>query len=368
MFGRDPTYFLNVFPPPNARYTVARVAVPASGAPVQDVKVELRRGVLVRGRVTEAGSGEPVAGARVQYNDSDSEQISGAIEPSRLNTAISGPDGRFELPVFPEPGHLLILGPTPDYVAVESSYGVLRLYADAVVPLGPGPEGGERSLEVRLRRGVTLRGRVLGPDDKPAGSLLLFSLSYRVSGYWYFSNSTDLLQCANGQFELPGCDPDRTHTAYLFDPARRLGATVELSRANADEPATVRLLPCGSARGQFVDANGKPRANYRPWFVYLLKDGAPQRVDLPGATGERPLQAVYGNPYYLDPATFGKTGADGDGRFTFPALIPEAKYMIWWPRKDLADPRPMPRLDFTVGPGEAKDLGKVVIDYTLSDR
>ena len=95
---------------------------------------------------------------------------------------------------------------------------------------------------------------------------------------------------------------------------------------------------------------------------------APQRLDFPGAPGERPLQAVYGNPSWLDLETFGNIRTDSDGHITFPVLIPGAKYMIWWPRKDLTDPRPVPRLDFTVGPGEAKDLGKVVIDFALSGR
>ena len=41
--------------------------------------------------------------------------------------------------------------------------------------------------------------------------------------------------------------------------------------------------------------------------------------------------------------------------------------MIHWPPKDLTDPKPLPHLDFTVGPGEVKDLGKVVIDDGPSD-
>jgi len=370
LFGRPLTYFLNVFPPPNAPYTVAEVTVPASGAPAQDLKVELRRGVLVRGRVIEAGSGEPVAGARVQYIDRGGDHFAAAIEPARLNTAVSGPDGRFELPVPPEPAHVLILGPTRDYVPVETSVteiaggkpGGKRLYADAVVALGPGPEGSERTLDVRLRRGVTLRGKVQGPDDKPAESCVLFSNSYRVNGYGAYC-PIDLLQCADGRFELPGCDPDRTHTAHLLDLGRRLGATVELTKKNATEPATVRLLPCGSARAQLVDTDGKPLAKYRPEFNYLLTEGATRDFYL--GNNDYALEAVSGTPASLDWEVYGRAETDDDGRVTFPALVPGARYMFHWPPKDLADPKPWPRLEFTVGPGEAKDLGKVVIDHVV---
>jgi hypothetical protein len=373
MFGRDLNYFLNVFPPAGARYTVAEVTVPASSAPAQEVRVELRRGVLVRGRVTEAGSGQPVAGARVQYNDRAGEHIAGGIPPSRLNTVLSAADGRFELPVPPVPGHLLVLGPTPDYVPVEASGqelergkpGTKRLYADAIMRLEGRPDGSEQTVDIRLRRGVTLLGRVLGTDDKPAESCVLFSRSYRVSGYTLY-DGPDLLACTDGRFEMPGCDPDRTHTASLFDSARRQGATVELTKQNATEPATVRLRPCGTARARLVDAGGKPLVKYRPQFTYLLTEGAPSRFYLNAGANEYPLEADQCYVSELGWDLFGGVETDADGRITFPALVPGAKYRIHWPPKDLTDPKPWPCVDFTVGPDEAKDLGAItVVDSTI---
>jgi hypothetical protein len=373
MASSELSYFLNVFPPSGARYTVAELTVPASSAPTKEVRVELRRGVLVKGKVTEARSGEPVAGARVQYNDSNGQHIAGYIEPSRLNTAITGADGRFELPVPPKPGHLMVLGPTPDYVPVETSDqelgrgkpGLRRLYADAVIPLDARLDGSEHTLDIRLRRGVTLQGRVLGPDDKSAGLCVLFSRSYRVSRYT-LRDQPDLLWFADGRFELPGCDPDRNHTAYLLDLAHRLGATVELTGKNATEPAIVRLRPCGSARAQFVDTDGKVLAKYRPQFTYLLTQGVPERFYI-GSNGQTDyaLEADQGYLGELDWELFGQIDTDNDGRVTFPALVPGAPYRIHWPPKDLADPKPWPCLDFTVGAGEAKDLGRVVIDYVI---
>ncbi len=368
MFGRDLSYFLSVFPPQDARYTVAELLVPASSASVQEVRVELRRGVLVKGRVTEAGSGKPVAGARVQYTDRGGEHIAGPIEPSRLNTAITGSDGRFELPVLPKAGYLMVLGPTPDYITVAKSDqeldqgtpGRKRLYADAIVALESGTEGTERTVDISLRRGVTLRGRVLGTDDKPAASCVAFSPSYHYSGYTLY-NEPDLIWCVDGRFELPGCDPDRTHTAYLFDVEHRLGATVELTSKNASEPATVHLEPCGTAKARLVDADGKPLVNYGPQFTYLLSEGAPQRFYLSAGDKSFPLEADQVYPTGLDWELFKRIQTDDDGQIHFPALVPGLKYRISWPPKDLTDSKPWPHVDFTVRAGEAKDLGVVTV-------
>jgi hypothetical protein len=59
------------------------------------------------------------------------------------------------------------------------------------------------------------------------------------------------------------------------------------------------------------------------------KDGAPQRLYFPGAPGERPLQAVYNNPSWLDLETFGNIRTDSDGHIAFPVLIPGAKRRDW---------------------------------------
>ncbi len=358
-------YLLKVFPPPNAQYVVAEPWFPISKVPGEELHVQLSRGVLVKGRVTEAGSEKPIAGARVQYI---ARGAPSSIEASRVNTAISSPDGRFELPVQTDPGHLLVLGPTPDYLPVETSKGVLeggkpgkrRVYADAVVALEGGQEGDEQTVDVRLRRGITLRGRVLGLDKKPVASFILVSQSYRVSGY-KFGVNPDLLRCANGEFELPGCDPDRPNTAYLLDPANRLAATVQLTKQNASEPAIVDLRPCGSARARLVGADGKPVAKHRPWFLYLLASGAPRRSYEFGE-GDNALEADSGDVAQLDLTVFASVETNDDGRITLPALVPGLSYRIQWTPTDFTDPKPWPHLDFTVEAGEAKDLGTVVIN------
>src|SRR5262249_13905479 len=70
----------------------------------RQVEGKLPRGVLVRGEVTEAGSGKPVAGAYVTH--------AGLF----ATYAVSGPDGSYQLGVPAGTGYLLVTHPSCEYV------------------------------------------------------------------------------------------------------------------------------------------------------------------------------------------------------------------------------------------------------------
>src|SRR5262249_8041193 len=157
-------------------------------------------------------------------------------------------------PVLPGPGHLLINGPTPDYVHVETSQrklsageaGGLRFYPDGLVELDL--KAGTRTHEVNvpLRRGITVKGAVVGPDGKPVQQGFLLARSSIPRGYSHQSHSPAFV--LGGTFELPGCDPDKAQTVYLLDGKNQLGAKVELGgKKSGDRPVTVRLERCVSA-------------------------------------------------------------------------------------------------------------------------
>src|SRR5262249_39491776 len=91
-----------------------RVELP-KGTVKQEVKITLPRGVLVRGKVTEAHSGKPVAGAGVQFWP---RQIDDPNRPKNVFTGwshseVTAEDGTFRITVLPREAHLLIQGPTP---------------------------------------------------------------------------------------------------------------------------------------------------------------------------------------------------------------------------------------------------------------
>ncbi len=162
--------------------------------------IALERGVLVRGRVTESPSGKPVAGALVLYrqrvaNNPDpasttSACLTGAAATIIVSRPSAGSDGVFQIAVPPGPGHLLVFGPTHDYVHVETSAGELehghpgrlRYYPDALIALDLKPGTETHDVTATLRRGVTLRARVQLPSGKPAEKFIALSRSYIPNG------------------------------------------------------------------------------------------------------------------------------------------------------------------------------------------
>ena len=87
---------------------------------VKQVDIALPRGVWVRGTVKEAATGEPVAGAAVQYlpQSANNPNVSDDILTGWQDIQLSDEAGRFSITVLPGPGHLLVHG-QDNYVLQE---------------------------------------------------------------------------------------------------------------------------------------------------------------------------------------------------------------------------------------------------------
>jgi hypothetical protein len=319
------------------------------GAARQEVDVVLPRGVLVAGRVVEAPSGRAVAGAHVRFMP---EGAGGFDFKDPLHAgwevgATTGPDGTFRLAVTPGRGHLLVKGPTADYVHVPISFRKLlgryegqdpNYFPDGAVPLDLKADTPEHRVEVSLRRGVTLRGRLVGPDDKPITRALLWCPTYIPVGHVYTGYPVVVL---GGRFEVPGCDPKGKVRVVCYAADGELGAAADLPTAEAERgPVTVRLQPCGSAEVRFLDGGGRPRVGSSPQLQLVLAPG-------PGGAAAR-RDAVIAPMW---DHVHGRT--DAEGRVTLSPLIPGATYR-------LIDSRPLGE-DFTAA--AAKTL--VLPDVTL---
>src|SRR5262249_52556378 len=160
----------------------------------------LPRGVLMRGQVVEAPSGKPLAWARVDFWSREYKMVQnfkvslrpeGVFHPWPLRT---DPQGRFEVIVPPGRCYLLINARERAYaftrIAAEE-LGVEREDSDLFLP--PGSRTGKKHyyypdelltldhkpgtrtplVTVTLRRAPVLKGRVLGPDGKPAARVTL---------------------------------------------------------------------------------------------------------------------------------------------------------------------------------------------------
>jgi hypothetical protein len=316
----------------------------------------------VHGKVTEAPSGKAVAGAAVQFipRQANNPFYRRDVITDWQGNVETGTDGTFRMAVLPGPGHLMVLGPTGEYVHLEvgssqfynGKPGGMRYYPDGLVKLDLKADEKEHEVAVTLRRGVTVRGRLVGPDGESVGNALMICRLHvtQLSPFWRFP-----VEVRDGRFELPGLDPEKSYPVHFLEPKQQWAATVTLSGKQAGEPVTVRLGPCGQATARIVGTDGKPLTNHRPMLEIVVTAGALRYDREAIQKGELVADADFlanidRHNHWKGPVT------DAKGRVTFPALIPGVTYRLLTAR---GNKNALGR-EFTVTAGKTLDLGDVM--------
>jgi RNA polymerase sigma factor (sigma-70 family) len=344
------------------------------GAITHSIDVALPRGVMMRGKVTEKGSGRPISAAIVGYrprwtaNDGPFPLGSPPVETMA--------DGSFELAVSPRPGYLTVQAPTDDYVLDELDEGLLyngrpgmpRVYAHAFVASDPKPDGDRKAVaEVTAapRQGITVKGQVVGPDGEPVVDAWMLSRIHlrpnspsvrQWRGDWHGT-------ARSGRFELHGLDPETEVPVSFFEPKRKLGTTVHISAKRAGgEPIVVKLEPCATATARLVGLDGKPLAGFQsPTLISMVV--TPGEFSRLKAQKEGITPADEDTLTHIDPINYATPpAADALGRIVLPALIPGATYRIGDQTTARTPNGPQLRKEFTVKPGEALELGDILIE------
>jgi RNA polymerase sigma factor (sigma-70 family) len=360
---RDHAGVLVARPPAGQPYLgrTSELRPPKSTVTKETIDFSLPRAVLVRGSVKEAGSGKPVPGAIVyffpQYADNPFDTNYLAVGP--VFPELSGPDGRFEIPGLPGPGHLIVKGPTPAYIPVEMGLRQLyenkpgghRRFAHGLLRTNYKPGDEPRDVELTLRRGVTVRGTLIGPDGEAvAAAQMLTRLSTSAP---MVIEEVRGVAVRGGKFELPGCDPERAYPVVFLAEKERWGAILQVSGKQSGKPLTVRLEPCGAANVRFLDAAGMPLEGHWAEVEMVLTPG-PYRYDPKGyesgllAADAVNLANVHRGGYQMD-----KARTDAQGRITLEALVPGVTYRV------IANGRVV--REFTVRPGATVDLKAVKV-------
>jgi RNA polymerase sigma factor (sigma-70 family) len=352
------TGYVIAYPPDGQPYLVNSTGFEwTKGTVKKEVEVKVPRGVLLHGKVAEAPSGKPVAGASVEFQAPRDDAVKRKHSGGWRGRTLTAADGSYALAVPPGLIHILVTGPTPDYIAEPVGSAELEIakpggdplyyHAAAALDLKEGEK--PKEISFTLRRGVTLKGTAVTPDGKPVEKGVLLVGGFRPA--WEKALSPIKLW-GHGQWQLRGCDPERTyHLLFLacpdyggpmltaegigstgrlllpalIGPKNKLGATVEVSAKKAgDKPIEVRLQPTGSARLHLVDGQGKPVPNASPSLELVVS---------PGPTFAEALKkgALAGETIYLA-GTFGEAikAAPGDppGTVTVEGLIPGATYRL----------------------------------------
>ena len=362
-------YFrVTAFAPQGEPYLVPQAEFAwTKGAVKKELDLKAPRGVLIRGKVTEAGTGRPLADSSIQFfpmgTQSDDSMLSGwqAMVSSR-------DDGAFQIVVPPGKGHLLVFGPTGDFVLQPIGYrelsrgqpGGWRQYAHAIAPYDVKAGDLPRETSAALKPGVTIKGRVEGPNGQTVTDAILLTTLHiePFSPHWRGDFRRRVL---DGRFELHGLDPAGSTRISILDAEHEWGATVEVSGKQAGDDLIVRLEPCGQAKARFIGPDGKPVTKHQPTLELIATPGPSQLTRSEEEQAKLSADAVLvanidRKHYWNFPFT------DAEGRFTMISLIPGAMYRITDFSTVNEKKGLQVRKDFTVKSGETLDLGDILIE------
>jgi hypothetical protein len=363
-------YSIRAYPPEGQPYLIPEHRFQwTKGTVMTTMDITLPRGVLIRGKVVEEGTNRPLAGSSVQFTaNPDRDDI---VADSQAIVA-SKDDGSFQIAVPPGKGHLLIYGPTPDYLLEEIGSrklrsgrpGGFRTRAHDIIAYEVAPGQGPHEVVAALRPGKTVKGRLLDAQGRPVVEATILTRLNVAATHARWMGPNGRRPARDGRFELHGLDPETSVPVVFFDADHQQGTTVELSGKQAGEELTVRLQPNGRAKARFVGPDGKPVAGYQLGFSFeiLVTPGPPNLGSKPEDRGK--LLADAGDLVNIDRQHYLEfPRADADGRVTLPNLVPGATYRISdQSTMNVPDKGVQVRRDFTVKPGETLDLGDILIE------
>jgi RNA polymerase sigma factor (sigma-70 family) len=365
------SYQLGAFATGGEPYLIPQQDVSLGKATVkiqQDIK--LPRGVSIRGKVTEKGTGRPLSGASIQYIPIGRGQRD--ILSGWQAIVASQEDGTFQIAVLPGKGHLLVFGPTSHYVLEEigenalhsGTKGGLRNHAHKIIPYDAKTTDSPMTINAELRRGITVKGRIEGPDAQTVNEALLFTTAtiHATNTFW---RGDCHFEARDGHFELTGLDPEAKTRVSVLDPEHEWGTTLELSPKQDLDDMTIKLERCGQAKMRFVGPDGKPVKDYPPTMEFVATPGpsshALKKADLEKLSSDAEFIANVDRKHYgLNSLT------DDGGHFTMPALIPRALYRISdFSTSGVQNKGVQIRKEFTTKPGELLDLGDILIEKPM---
>jgi hypothetical protein len=337
------------------------VALPAEGQPYlpsvkkvggrkperpPPVDLELKRGVVIKGRVTDKATGKPVR-ARVDY-------FYFADNPNRKDYPrlgdhllfVNREDGSFQGVVLPGRGLIAVWawrdaylkGLGADRIKGQDRQGMFATYpyfcraADyhTVAEINPAKGAPPLTCNLVVDPGRTLTGTVRGPDGKPLAGSEAAGLKGAGHG--------DHLKTAG--FTVAHIRAGYPRAVTFLHKAKRLAGFVVV-RGDEKGPLTVKLQRWGTVKGRLVDAAGQPQTGVRLAFMAGTKaDG-----ELVTGTVARLVQP------------------DNNGKFLVEGLVPGMKYNLAVVEKGIRITGWV--LDnFTIKPGEVRNLG----DFQVQER
>jgi hypothetical protein len=388
-----------VYPPAGLPYFFREVTVEAKEAGLKPVTadVELTRGILLRGRLTDEKSGRPIRGFPRYIPLRGNRHIDLLRSPPLSDPREAGgstdPDGRFAFAVPPGPGVVVVQAGTGDNVwyppvrrvsdadrarglaypgepalleTVPRPTDLARFNAYRVIDL---PEEGAEvfDCDFAIDPGATRGGPILDPDGKPLESVTVYGLRDPAFDSW------GLL--ASREFAARNLEAGVPRRVFFFQAGRKLGGHLDV-RADGPAPIEARLGPSGAVTGRLVDSRGAPMTDVRFRLVFEDAEGIPRIVFPPGhriRTEAKVKRDQLVDGFSDEKGLTVAQSSDIQGRFRIEDIIPDTTFhLIALPTR--TEPNLGPKARVVAGektiaktailPGQTLDLGDVLLDGT----
>jgi protocatechuate 3,4-dioxygenase beta subunit len=312
--------------------------VPELGKPAR-LDVGLKRGILVKGRVTDKATGRPVQAVVEYFAFTDNPNLRGVQRSWSSRVVSSRKDGSFALAALP--GRGIVAARTDDmrrgtYLSgkgasaipgfgaqwggsfMTSPYICMSGRFDTLVGIEPGAKVDSVDCDLRLDPGKTVKGTLLDPEGKPLAGV-------RIRGpFWSNVSMRDLPSEA---FTIPAVDPERPE-AYFFEHHKKHLAAAVILKGDEPDGFTLKLRPTATVTGRVVTEDGEP----------VRHAGIHGRIE----AGQLNMTYPWNGFFW--------SRTDADGRFRIEGLLAGVKVGAQVQSGNLFE-------GLTLKPGEVRDLG-----------
>jgi hypothetical protein len=369
---KRPLYELTVVPPVELGYVVtARRAEDSEGLKPIRLDFDLTRGAIVRFRLIDKETGQPVRG-NAQYSpltDNPFWAEANHLEPGAFPPWVffyyhdTEKDGFIQFVAYPGPGVIYAaagwgnrpyLNARLDPKDEKNGHfpGMKGDELNMFLQISPGyhrinPKPTDRQLvfNITFDPGRTLKGTLIDPAGQPVRGATAWGLSLGGTPTGTVRQREKILESA--EFTATGIERDKPCTLSFVHRARKLIGQKTVQPEDKG-PLTVHLQSWGTLTGRLVDAEGKSIADMKMRLKYPdPPDSGMRPPDLPFAT-------------------------DREGRFRIEGLLPDCDHELIFghgpkklehdgPKMDAAPPADDLLKKVKTHAGETKDLGDITV-------
>jgi protocatechuate 3,4-dioxygenase beta subunit len=324
--------------------------------------IELTRGVIVSGHITDKVTGKGLAcqvGAVALPENEIATKL--GVANSRLQPVLSDADGRFAIVVLPGLNLLTVRSITTtmldvpvncfrpaeldeadrrlvklDNNTIPTLHGIAVLggtefleHLNAVKVLDVKKDGGAITANLTLDPGKTLIVHVQDTDGKPLAGAIAGNVT---------ATDRSVVPLKNADCPVVGLDPQHPRQIALLHVERKLAALVTI-RGDEKDPPTVQLAPTATVTGRLLDDGGKPIVGADIRLRYV--EDAARSVAM--GSGRLKIQS------------------DNEGRFRVEGVIPGARFNLTYIKagEGLAEVKQTERGPFKSD--EKADLGDLAV-------